>query len=115
MKKPFEKQIEEAVDIGESIARLCELAEAMDIPDDDPVLRKEIRDFQEMPYLVVCVDNWGRHIFEDWASTEEEIMKKAKKLVELSHSFNAVAGDRNPYRYIVYGPCIGEEGINVTT
>lgn len=113
MDELFKKQIEEAVGIGESIARVRELARAIGAPDDDPVLLEVIQELQETPYVVICFDIWGRNLFETVRTpTKDEAIKKAKELTKISNSFDD--GAPNPYRYIVHGPLIGEEGINVT-
>ncbi len=111
MDELFEKQIEEAVDIGEGMANIRALARAIGVPDDDPVLVEAIIEFQEKPFVVICKNIWGRHIFEERAATREGIMELARKFSGFSQSCDD--GALNPYRYWVFGPGISEEGINV--
>lgn len=112
----FKKQIEEAVDVGESIANVYALARAIGVPDDDPVLLEVIQELQETPYVVICFDIWGRNKFDATrAPTLDLAIKEAKRLTQISQSFDAFDdGAPNIYRYIVHGPGISEEGIRVT-
>lgn len=112
MDELLKKQVEEAIEIGESIARICELARAIGMDKDDPVLTKIIQEIQEKPFVVICFDIWGRNLFDAARAPALDLaIEEAKKLTKISQSYDD--GTPNPYRYRVHGPGISEEGIGV--